>query len=53
MKADNAIDMVEAVERKTEANPALYDAIARVAPAMRNFELVRRRIQGKGQFGAA
>jgi tRNA(Ser,Leu) C12 N-acetylase TAN1 len=38
MKADNAIALLEAVELKTEANPALYDAIARVAPAMHNFE---------------
>jgi tRNA(Ser,Leu) C12 N-acetylase TAN1 len=38
MKADHAIGLLESVERKTEESPALYDAISRVAPAMRNFE---------------
>ena len=38
MKADDAIGLLESVERKTEESPALYDAISRVAPAMRNFE---------------
>jgi tRNA(Ser,Leu) C12 N-acetylase TAN1 len=38
MKADNPIMALEAVERLTDERPALYDAIARVAPAMRSFE---------------
>jgi tRNA(Ser,Leu) C12 N-acetylase TAN1 len=38
MKVDNPIVLLDAVERKTEGSPALYDAISRVAPAMRNFE---------------
>jgi hypothetical protein len=29
---------LDAIERKTDERPALYDAIARVAPAMRSFE---------------
>jgi tRNA(Ser,Leu) C12 N-acetylase TAN1 len=37
-KSKDTIGLLEAVERKTESNPALYDAISRVAPAMRNFE---------------
>lgn len=38
MKADDAVALLGAVECKTEENPALYDAISRVAPAMRSFE---------------
>ncbi len=38
MKVDDVINLLENVERKTEANPALYDAISRVAPALRNLE---------------
>jgi hypothetical protein len=38
MKVDNPIALLDAVERKTEESPALYDAISRVAPAMHNFE---------------
>jgi tRNA(Ser,Leu) C12 N-acetylase TAN1 len=38
MRVDDPIALLDAVERKTEENPALYDAISRVAPAMRNFE---------------
>jgi tRNA(Ser,Leu) C12 N-acetylase TAN1 len=38
VKVDNAISFLEAVERKTEESPALYDAISRVAPAACNFE---------------
>jgi tRNA(Ser,Leu) C12 N-acetylase TAN1 len=30
--------LLEAIERQTETDPALYDAISRVAPAMRSFE---------------
>ena len=38
MKVDDPITVLEAIERLTEERPALYDAIARVAPAMRAFE---------------
>jgi tRNA(Ser,Leu) C12 N-acetylase TAN1 len=38
VKVDDAISFLEAVERKTEESPALYDAISRVAPAACNFE---------------
>jgi tRNA(Ser,Leu) C12 N-acetylase TAN1 len=38
MKAEDAISLLEAVERKTQESPALYDAISRVAPAACNFE---------------
>jgi tRNA(Ser,Leu) C12 N-acetylase TAN1 len=38
MRVDNPAAMLEAVERKTEEVPALYDAISRVAPAARTFE---------------
>jgi tRNA(Ser,Leu) C12 N-acetylase TAN1 len=38
MKVKDAVSFLEAVERKTEESPALYDAISRVAPAARNFE---------------
>ena len=37
MKVKDAVSFLEAIERKTEENPALYDAISRVAPAERNF----------------
>jgi hypothetical protein len=53
MKVDNPIALLDAVERKTEESPALYDAISRVAPAMRFRVPVCRRIQGEGRFGAA
>jgi tRNA(Ser,Leu) C12 N-acetylase TAN1 len=38
MKVDDLLAVLEAIERRTEERPALYDAIARVAPAMRTFE---------------
>jgi tRNA(Ser,Leu) C12 N-acetylase TAN1 len=38
MKVDDPMKVLDAVERKTDERPALYDAIARVAPAMRSFE---------------
>ena len=38
MKMDDPMALLEAVERRTEEIPALYDAISRVAPAMRSFE---------------
>ena len=37
MKVDDPMAVLEAIERLTEERPALYDAIARVAPAMRTF----------------
>jgi tRNA(Ser,Leu) C12 N-acetylase TAN1 len=38
MKADDPLATLEAIERLTDERPALYDAIARVAPAMHTFE---------------
>jgi tRNA(Ser,Leu) C12 N-acetylase TAN1 len=38
MRVDDQIALLEAIEQKTEEVPALYDAIARVAPAQRTFE---------------
>jgi tRNA(Ser,Leu) C12 N-acetylase TAN1 len=38
MKVDDPVEVLDAVERLTDESPALYDAIARVAPAMRTFE---------------
>jgi tRNA(Ser,Leu) C12 N-acetylase TAN1 len=38
MKVDDPVRALGVVERLTDENPALYDAIARVAPAMRSFE---------------
>jgi tRNA(Ser,Leu) C12 N-acetylase TAN1 len=38
LKVEDGMSFLKAVERQTEESPALYDAIARVAPAMRNFE---------------
>ena len=38
MTVEEPIALLEAVERRTEENPALYDAIARVAPAICSFE---------------
>jgi tRNA(Ser,Leu) C12 N-acetylase TAN1 len=38
MRAADPIDLLEAVERKTEETPAFYDAISRVAPGMRAFD---------------
>ena len=38
MKVDDPTALLEAVERKTEEVPALYDAVSRVAPATWTFE---------------
>ena len=38
MKVEDPMVLLESVERRTEENPALCDAISRVAPAMRGFE---------------
>ena len=38
MKVEDPIALLEAIERKTEQNTALYDAISRIAPAMRTVE---------------
>lgn len=38
MRVDDPIALLEAVERKTEESTALYDAISRLAPAMRTVE---------------
>ena len=40
MKVDDPAVLLEAIEKRTEENPALYDAISRVAPAMRNFDFL-------------
>ena len=40
MKVDDPMTVLEAIERLTEERPALYDAIARVAPAMRTFDFL-------------
>jgi tRNA(Ser,Leu) C12 N-acetylase TAN1 len=38
MKVDDPIRVLEIIEHLTDERPALYDAIARVAPAMRTLE---------------
>jgi len=38
MKADDPLVLLDAIEAMTQANPALYDAISRVAPAARVFD---------------
>ena len=38
MRVDNLLKLLSTVEQVTEKDPALYDAIARIAPAMREFE---------------
>jgi tRNA(Ser,Leu) C12 N-acetylase TAN1 len=38
MKVDDPLATLHSIERLTEERPALYDAIARVAPAMHTFE---------------
>ena len=43
MKVDDPVVLLEAIEKRTEENPALYDAISRVAPAMRNFDFLSKR----------
>jgi tRNA(Ser,Leu) C12 N-acetylase TAN1 len=37
MRVEDPIALLATIERQTEENPALYDAISRVAPAQRNF----------------
>jgi tRNA(Ser,Leu) C12 N-acetylase TAN1 len=37
MKVDDPLALLDAIEAKTDEVPALYDAIARVAPAMQSF----------------
>jgi tRNA(Ser,Leu) C12 N-acetylase TAN1 len=38
MTVEDPMALLEAVEKRSEERPALYDAISRVAPAMRSFE---------------
>ncbi len=38
MAVENPVAALDAIEKQTEERPALYDAISRVAPAMRSFE---------------
>ena len=38
MKVEDSMVLLESIERRTEENPALYDAISRVALPMRGFE---------------
>jgi tRNA(Ser,Leu) C12 N-acetylase TAN1 len=38
MKVDDPTALLEAIEKRTEESPALYDAISRVAPTMRGFD---------------
>jgi len=40
MKVDDPAVLLEAIEKRTQENPALYDAISRVAPAMRSFDFL-------------
>ncbi len=40
MKVNDPAILLEAIEKRTEESPALYDAISRVAPAMRNFDFL-------------
>lgn len=40
MKVDDPVVLLDAIEKRTEEDPALYDAISRVAPAMRNFDFL-------------
>jgi tRNA(Ser,Leu) C12 N-acetylase TAN1 len=40
MKVEDPIALLDAIERRTEENPALYDAISRVAPATRDFDFL-------------
>ncbi len=42
MRVEDPIALREAIERKTDTNTALYDAISRVAPAMRTIDFHRR-----------
>jgi len=38
MKVDDPMGLLDAIERRTEEVPALYDAISRLGPAQRAFE---------------
>lgn len=38
MNVEHPMALLEAVETRTEESPALYDAISRIAPAIRSFE---------------
>jgi tRNA(Ser,Leu) C12 N-acetylase TAN1 len=40
MQVEDPVVLLEAIEKRTEENPALYDAISRVAPAIRDFDFV-------------
>ena len=40
MKVEDPVVLLEAIEKRTEENPALYDAISRVAPAIRDFDFL-------------
>lgn len=40
MRVADSTALLEAIERITEENPALYDAISRVAPAAQNFDFL-------------
>lgn len=40
MKVEDPAALLEAIEKRTEENPALYDAISRVAPAAREFDFL-------------
>lgn len=40
MKVDDPVVLLEAIEKRTEESPALYDAISRVAPAMQSFDFL-------------
>jgi hypothetical protein len=40
IKVDDPIALLEAIGKRTEENPALYDAISRVAPAARDFDFL-------------
>jgi adenylyl- and sulfurtransferase ThiI len=40
MKVEDTVVLLEAIEKRTQENPALYDAISRVAPATRNFDFL-------------
>jgi adenylyl- and sulfurtransferase ThiI len=40
MKVEDPVVLLEAIEKRTEETPALYDAISRVAPAMRDFDFL-------------
>lgn len=40
MKVEDPMALLEAIEKRTEENPALYNAISRVAPATLTFDLL-------------